>query len=186
MADETKSPEDAAKESFERRSALTIAILAAICAYASLGAGNSNTDTLLSATNAADQWAYFQAKSVKGHTYEVQKDLAEVLLPTSVDEAKRKSFVEHCAKQTERYAKEKDEAKAEAEKSEANVKVSAQKNSNYGVAALILQIAIVITSISILVRKNALYFGGTLIGLAGAAIAGLTAAGIKFTIMLPY
>lgn len=186
MADEPKSQEDAVKEHFERRSALTIAILAAVCAYASLGAGNSNTDTLLAATNAADQWAYFQSKSMKSHTYEVERDLASMLQPGSVDEAKRQAFVEHCTKQTARYATEKEEAKGKAEESEKVVKDASRKNANYGVAALLLQVAIVITSISILVRRNLLWLGGAAIGLAGTTISGLTAFGIKFVIMLPY
>jgi len=186
VSDSTKTPEEQAKESFERRSAVTVAILAAVCAFATLCASNTNSDVLLAATNAADQWAYFQSNSVKGHAYEVEEQLADMLQPGCVDEAKRKKFEETCAKSIAKYAEGKEKAKTEAEKQQGLVVVSARKNANYGVAALLLQVSIVVVSISILVRKNALWAGGTLVGLGGLAITLLTMLGFKIAVQIPY
>lgn len=186
MADDLSTPEEKKKESFERRSAVTVAILASVCAFASLCTSNTCSDVLLGATNASDSWAYFQSKSMKSHTYEVERDIAEMLLPTAVDEAKRKAVVDACTKQSARYAKEKEEAKAQAEGYQKTVVDSARKNGDYEIASLLMQVAIVIVSISILVRRNALWAGGTLIGLAGTAIMVLTMLGVRLSFAIPY
>jgi len=184
LADE--KAHEKAKEKFERRSALTVAILAAICAYTTLCAGNSGGDGTLGATQTADKWAQFQSNSMKGHEYELQRDFVAILNAGAIDETKRTAFVANAAKALEKYDKKKEETKAEAEKLEKQVVESGRKSGNYGVASLLLQIAIVIVSISIIVRQSWLYFGGTLVGLAGFVIFLLTLAGAKFALSLPY
>ena len=62
------------KEKWLNYLALTTVILA-VCATLSTfkGAGYS-TRSVLSQTQAANQWAYYQAKSIKGYLYEIQKE----------------------------------------------------------------------------------------------------------------
>ncbi len=66
-----------------------------------------------------DQWAYFQAKSIKGHTYEIQHQKIELemlqgkLSPTAKDKIDK--VLAKYASSVKRYEKEKDEIKAKAE-----------------------------------------------------------------------
>ena len=66
------------KEKWLNYLALTTVILA-VCATLSTfkGAGFS-TRSVLSQTQAANQWAYYQAKSIKGYLYEIQKETLEL------------------------------------------------------------------------------------------------------------
>jgi len=66
------------KEKWLNYLALTTVILA-VCATLSTfkGAGYS-TRSVLSQTQAANQWAYYQSKSIKGYLYEIQKESLEL------------------------------------------------------------------------------------------------------------
>ena len=66
------------KENWLNYLALTTVILA-VCATLSTfkGAGYS-TRAVLSQTQATNQWAYYQAKSIKGYLYEIQKEALEL------------------------------------------------------------------------------------------------------------
>src|SRR5512137_1245433 len=66
------------KEKWLNYLALTTVIFA-VCATLSTfkGAGFS-TRSVLSQTQAANQWAYYQAKSIKGYLYEIQRESLEL------------------------------------------------------------------------------------------------------------
>jgi hypothetical protein len=170
MSDPTKSPDEAHKEFFERRSAVTVAVLAALLAFVSMYSSGSGSDAQMAATKASDEWSYYQSKSVKEHTFQVDRDLAAVLAPSAVDEAKRAAFIDNCNKQAAKYEKEKDEAKAKAQDFEKQIDDANRSGSRFGLGALLLQIAIVITSVSLLVRRFGIWLLGMLLGLTGAWI----------------
>ena len=66
------------KEKWLNYLALTTVILA-VCATLSTfkGAGYS-TRAVLSQSQATNQWAYYQAKGIKGYLYEIQKEALEL------------------------------------------------------------------------------------------------------------
>ena len=68
----------------------------------------------MSQTQASDQWAYFQAKSIKSYIYEMQKDKLELELKTT-DKMSPQATAEY-AKKIEEY--EKKSKKYETEKNE--------------------------------------------------------------------
>jgi hypothetical protein len=177
VSGEAKTPEEQAKESLERQTTIAIAVLATILAAVSLAAGNAGSDSLLAATRATDSWSHFQAKSVKEHNFEIQRDFAAILLPGAVDDAKRAAFVERCNKETARYAGEKQEIKTKAETYDKEAVDANVRNSTYGTGALLLQVGVVISSVSLLVHRRSLLNVGLLLGLAGTTIAVLTVAG---------
>ena len=55
----------AAKDPFEKRAALTIAIIAICLSFVSNLGDNAKTSSILKTSEASDQWSYFQAKSTK-------------------------------------------------------------------------------------------------------------------------
>ena len=66
------------KEKWLNYLALTTVILA-VCATLSTFKGAAfSTRSVLSKTQAANQWAYYQAKSIKGYLYEMQKEALEL------------------------------------------------------------------------------------------------------------
>src|SRR5512135_1824192 len=67
MAEEKKEP-------WLNYLALTTVIFAVCATLSTLKGGGFSTRSVISQAQASDQWAYYQAKSIKGYVYELQKD----------------------------------------------------------------------------------------------------------------
>jgi hypothetical protein len=66
--------EDDGKSSFQRWTALLIAVIAVLLAINSLGGNNAAEDALNANILASDSWAFFQAKNVRQTVYRVAVD----------------------------------------------------------------------------------------------------------------
>ena len=77
MADAVEIPETS--DRFGRKVALCIAMMAVVLAFISTKGDNAKGDGLLAATKASGAWSYYQAKSIKEHSYLLQKELVAVL-----------------------------------------------------------------------------------------------------------
>ncbi len=167
MADAPELPE--AKDSYERLIALSIAILAVILAFVDNTGDNAKTDGILKTTEAANKWAYFQSKSIKGNLAENSATLLGLLTP--VDPVAAKAKQDEMATEVSRYDSEKKQLMAEAQELEKQVAHSMAIDDRADEAALLLQVAVVICSIAILVRWKTIYFSGLAIGALGIAAA---------------
>src|ERR1700722_18503372 len=107
MAEELQELQEQAEHGAEGNLAqvtVTMAILAVLVAALSLMGHRSHTEELLKQTAATDQWAYYQAKDIRRHTYELFVDETSVFaLQNAGDLAKMK---DKYAKEAERYAKD--------------------------------------------------------------------------------
>jgi hypothetical protein len=153
--------------------ALTTVILAVCATLSTFKGGGYSTRSVMSQTQASDQWAYFQAKSIKGYVYEMQKDKLELelqaaggTLPAGAAAAYRQKIEEY-SKKIAKYEGEKAEIQKEAKKFE-EIRNDAQKHGQiFGIAVIYLQIAILLSSIAALIKKKPLWLLGMAIGLAG-------------------
>ena len=161
------------KEKWLNYLALTTVILA-VCATLSTfkGAGYS-TRSVLSQTQAANQWAYYQAKSIKGYLYEIQKESLD--LESKKDKVKGSKamtgeYEKKIAMYTQKinkYDAEKAEISKEAKRLEL-VRDEAQKHSSiFGLAVIFLQIAILLSSIAALMKKKVIWLIGVVTGAVG-------------------
>lgn len=153
------------RDPFERRVALTIALLGVALAVISTLGDNAQSDSLLAATRASNQWAFFQSKSIKEHTYRTEAELLALTPGPAAAELRARFLAE-----VERYAKEKDEIRATAEAQETIVAGQGAVNDRCDQASLLLQIGIVLGSIAILVHWRLLWLVSVGLGVAGAAI----------------
>ncbi len=161
------------KETWLNYLALTTVILAVCATLSTFKGGGYSTRSVMSQTQASDQWAFFQSKSIKSYIYEMQRDKLQLELNASggkfskdtVDEyAKR---IDDYSKKIEKYDKEKAEIQSEAKRFE-NVRNDAQKHSQiFGIAVIYLQIAILLSSIAALLKKKPLWIIGVAIGVVG-------------------
>jgi Domain of unknown function (DUF4337) len=179
--DAAELPEvEATDKAFARRTALTTAIYAVMLAIASLGGDNAMTEMLLAQQQASDQWAFYQAKVIREHQYRLEKLRLEVELAERgpiIDSAVRQRYQEllqKTAQEEERYSAEKKDIEAEARKLEHERDINRQRDPNFDYAQVLLQIAIVTASVSILATSPSLYafsllfaLGGTLLTLNG-------------------
>ncbi|MFH1115776.1 MAG: DUF4337 domain-containing protein [Pseudomonadota bacterium] len=162
-----------AKESWINYLALTTVILAVCATLSSFKEGNYSVDSVLNQTQASDQWAYYQSKSIKGYLYEMQREELEIGLKSDgkdLSPLKREQYekkVDEYGKRIERYDKEKKEIMKEARKYEGSRDDAQQRAGAYGFAVIFLQMGILMCSLSALMKKKALWLLGGVVGGVG-------------------
>lgn len=161
------------KEPWLNYLALTTVILAVCATLSTFKGGGFSTRSVLSQTHAANQWAYYQSKSIKGYLYELQKEKLELELMALGSKAPG-SLVEEYQKKVDFYAKNikrYNEEKAQIEKDARNfetIRDDAQRHAQtFGIAVIFLQIAVLLSSIAALMKKKPVWILGLITGAMG-------------------
>lgn len=176
-------------KAFTKRVALTTAIFAVILAIASLGGKNSMKEMLLTQQQASDQWAFYQAKVIRENLYGAQKlqleaDLAE-RSSTMKPEVRQKfeALMTKYADEEKHYDTEKKDIEKEARKLEHERDLNRSKDPYFDYAEVFLQIAIVMSSISILSGSRPLFFFSLVLAIIGML---LTLNGYTLLVNVPF
>ena len=165
MAEEKKEP-------WLNYLALSTVILAVCATLSTLKGGGFSTRSVVAQAQASDQWAYYQAKSIKGYIYDIQREKLELEVK-AVKDGSRSIAGEYEKKiaaykeKTERYDKEKEEIKQKAEGLEKVRDEAAMHSGAFGLAAMFLQIAILLSSIAALMKKKPFWYIGLAAGCVG-------------------
>ncbi len=75
VEEELKEQLEKAHDSFEKQVAGTMAILAAALAVVTVLGHSSATEEVVNQAKASDQWAYYQAKSIRRYESEIARDI---------------------------------------------------------------------------------------------------------------
>jgi gas vesicle protein len=145
-------------------SAITAAILAVLAAAGSLLSGHAANQAILKQSQASDQWAYYQAKSTKGHLYEVGREIVTVLSRTS---GESKPPVERFEQQMSKYEQEREQIKKKAEELQNESQHEFGQHHYYSLGIASFQVGIVLASISILISHRAAWWLSLVSGLVG-------------------
>src|SRR5262245_39763838 len=105
-------------KSFTRHVALVTAIYAVLLSITSLGGSNATKDMMLAQQQAADQWAFYQAKNIRGHQtrlvrLQLEREIAARSAQTDRDE-RADLLLADLAEEEERYDNEKKEIEQKA------------------------------------------------------------------------
>lgn len=150
-------------KSFTKRVAVVTAIFAVLLAITSLGGNNAMKEMLVAQQEASNQWAYYQAKVVREHLYRTQKVNMELGLlergGTMKPEVKEQfqAIVNKLTEEEARFAKEKKEIETEAKKMEKVRDLNMRKDPYFDYAEVLLQISIVMASVSILAGSRPVF-----------------------------
>ena len=164
------------EDHFSRRVALVTAVFAVLLAIAALGGNHAMKEMLLAQQKSSDQWAFYQAKVIREHQYRAQKLRLEVDLlergATLKPEVRDKfdALMKRFAEDEKRYSEEKKDIEKEAKKLEHERDVWQAKDPYFLLAEAILQIAIVMASVSILARSGAVFSFSLVLAVAGALL----------------
>ena len=142
---------DKAREANESRIGLTMAVVAVLLAIATMLGHRAHTEEVLIQTKANDQWAYYQAKTVRAHMYEADAEMA-ALFPKG--EEKSADF----KKRAEEQRKGAEEVRKEAEAKERETDMASRKGNNFDTAEIFLEISIVLCSITLLTKRKVFFF----------------------------
>lgn len=161
--------EEAEKHSSLAPVTITMAILAVLVSAVSLLGHRAHTEELLHQTEATDQWAFYQAKDIRRHTYELFLDEISVLTVQKGEQADK--VKEKYEKEVERYHDQQKDIEADAKKAEDDVKREGRRADRYDLGEVMLEAALVICSITLLTRKR-LYWGmGLVLATIGIVVA---------------
>jgi Domain of unknown function (DUF4337) len=148
---------------------VTISILAVLIAGVTLLGHRAHTEELLLQSQATDQWAYYQAKNIRLHEMQSIADLLSSLAPQ--DKEKAATLREKYLKEVERYEGDKDDIGEKAKELEKERDLVTRRADRFDGGEALLEIGLVICSITLLTKRRAFWFGGMLIGLAGVGMA---------------
>ena len=178
-----------AERSFSRRVALVTAIYAVVLAIASLGGNNAMKEMLLAQQQSSDQWSFYQAKVIREHQYRAQTMRLEVELadrgPAMKPEVRQRheELLRKFAEEEKRYNAEKKDIEKDAKKLEHERDRYREKDPYFDYAEVLLQIAIVMASVSILSTSRPMFLFSLALALGGALLA---ANGYTFFFRLPF
>ena len=148
---------------------LTMAVLAVLVATVSLLGHRTHTEEIILQNKVTDQWAYYQAKNIRRHTDELFADLTTVI--ASKDAEATTQLHEKYRTEADRYKEEQKELDAKARELEKEAELSRRKGDRFDLGEVLLEIALVITSITLLSGRRIFWHLGLLLATAGVLLA---------------
>ncbi len=164
----TEQLQEGAEKNLTRVS-LIIAILAVLVAMVTVLGHREHTEAVLEQTRAADQWNEYQARRIRVQQLENMSDLLS-LQPSSnaaAVQAKLGSYKGKIAK----WNAELNEDAETAKELEKEVDIAERKASRFDLGEALLQISVVLASITLLTRHLRYVWAGLVLGAAGVLIA---------------
>ena len=174
MSDELNELKEAAERAKENRAmapvSLTMAILAVLVATVSLMGHRAHTEEILLQTRATDQWAYYQAKNMRRNNLEALSDVLTALENTKAERAEQVQKRFH--DEIDKYRDQQKDITNEARGLEAEVGRASRRADRFDLGEVFLEIALVVTSITVLTDKRAYWYFGFVLAALGAISAG--------------
>jgi hypothetical protein len=148
---------------------LTMAVLAVLVATASLLGHRTHTEEIILQNRVTDQWAYYQAKNIRRHTDELFADITTVMATKDADAAGK--LHEKYKAEADRYKEEQKDLDKEARATENETELARRKADRFDLSEVFLEIALVITSITLLSGRRIFWHLGLFMAAAGIALA---------------
>ena len=167
-ADEIKEAAEHARETGERGVGITMALVAVLIAIITMLGHRTHTEELVLQTRATDQWAYYQAKNNRSQMYAADAQLASLLGEKAASKAA------DFTKMAEDQKKGAEGVRHEAERLESETERTAHKATFFDLSEVLLEVSIVLCSITLLTFTSAFWklsFLSTATGLVLAGIA---------------
>jgi hypothetical protein len=155
--------EEKRRNSFSKKVALFTAIYAVILAICALGGNNSMKEMLLAQQEASNQWAFYQAKNIREYLSRIEKDRLETQIVERGDTMKPvvlehyKTNIQKVSAEEARLSKDKQVILVEAKKQERDRDVNRAKDPYFDFGEALLQIAIVMSSVSIIANSRPVF-----------------------------
>lgn len=160
----TEELEEVRGKRFTKRVALTTAIFAVMLAITSLGGNNAMKEMLLAQQQSSDQWAFYQSKVIRESLYNIEKmrietNLLEVPASTKAEvREKYETMLKKIRDEELRYGVEKKKIEQDARALEHERDINRSKDPYFDYAEVLLQISIVMASISILAVSRYMFY----------------------------
>lgn len=159
------------QEASMRPVAFTMSILAVLVAVMTVLGHRTHTEALLNTINKTDMWNEYQAQRDRSTSTKLAADALTVIPVTDKDKAAAlsKEYADHQAKWKDDFEKDQEKAMAFEEAFEK----AEVRGNRYDLSETLLEIGLVVTSVTLLTRRRAYWFLG-LIFAAGGILSALS------------
>ena len=148
---------------------LGISILAVLVAMVTVLGHRSHTEAVLMQSRAGDQWNLYQAKKIRMDNLSVTLDL--MAIQPSSNAAATASKTEEYKGHIEKWKADLADEQVKAHEFEREVTLAEAHAARYDLGEALLQIAVVLCSITLFTRKHAYFLLGLTLGVAGIIVA---------------
>jgi hypothetical protein len=157
--------EHGAHEASMRPVAFTMSVLAVLVAITTVLGHRTHTDAVLKQNQATDQWNLYQAKKIRSTDTALAQDLLSVVSIANQDAAKKiaKGYADHQEKWTGDLKEEQEKAEA----LETKVEQAEARANRFDLGEALLEIALVVSSITLLTKNRLYWLLGLVFGVAG-------------------
>ncbi|AXC10842.1 hypothetical protein ACPOL_1496 [Acidisarcina polymorpha] len=171
-ARELEEQQEKALENNLKPVSFTMAVLAVLVAIVTVMGHRTHTEAVLLQAKASDQWNLYQAKKIRQADTELATDLLSAVQLRDPETAKKlaNGYNSHEQKWTEDLQQEQKEAQA----LEAEVKLAEHRADRFDLGEALLEIGLVVSSITLLTRLRTYWYLGIVFGAAGVMVACLS------------
>jgi hypothetical protein len=171
--EEAEHAKHAAHNPFDRKVAMTMAIVAATLAITTLLSHREHNESTTMQVQAVDTWGRYQAKKNRGYLYEVEAEISDAQAAATTGPASEK-FARVAAKLNEAAQKQKNGTKAienEARSWEKGATESHHRSTYFDLGELGLELGLVLCSVSLLSKSRGFWYAGILTAAVGLGTA---------------
>jgi hypothetical protein len=161
--------QQAANEEPLRPVAFTMSVLAVLLAVTTVMGGRTHEDAVLDQNRATDQWNEYQAQKIRAYSTQLESDLLSVVTLDNKDATAKlvKGYADH----EKKWATELTQDQAAAQALQTSVDKGEAKADRFDLGEVLLEIGLVITSITLLTRSRIYWHLGLLVSAAGVVAA---------------
>jgi hypothetical protein len=149
----------------------TISVLAVLVAIVTVLGHRTHTEAVLFQAKASDQWNLYQAKKIRQYNTQLTADLLAALQvrDQSVANKVTDGYKSHLAK----WDQDLNDSETQARSLQDKVELAEHKADRFDLGEALLEIGLVITSITLLTRQRGYWYLGMTFGIAGLLAASL-------------
>ena len=142
---------DAHSDAFGRRVGVMVGVIGILLAGVTIESHRAHTAAIVHKTEANDQWAYFQAKKIRGHMMEVGVTVMDVL---GTDTSRTQPAIDKLKAESERYAKDAEDIQKEAKQREQETELAEHQALRFDLGEGLLELGMVLSSLYFLSKRK--------------------------------
>jgi len=149
----------------------TMSILAVLVSIVTVLGHRTHTEAVLAQARASDQWNLYQAHKIRQYETQLITDMLNTL--SIRDQQSADKILDGYKSHLQKWNQDLTETENTAHELEAEVNRSERRADRFDLGEALLEISLVVTSITLLARQRAYWYLGMLFGVAGLIIATL-------------
>ncbi len=149
----------------------TMSVLAVMVAIITVLGHRTHTEAVLMQARASDQWNLYQAKKIRQNETQLAADLLGALPTAGSSGANAASLVAGYKAHLSKWTADLADEEGKARRFEESVEAAERKARSYDLSEALLEIGLVVTSITLLTRQRMYWLLGMVFGSAGLVVA---------------